>query len=68
LLGQAAVERVVARTPEKKDLLDLMSGVQPVANLIRPAEHDNSKEFATMVVPDQIAAGFLYPTVLRQFS
>ena len=37
----------------------MMSGVQPVDNLIRPVEHDNSKAFAIMAVPEQMAASFL---------
>lgn len=38
----------------------MMSAVQPVDQLIRPVEQDNSKSFAIMAVPDQMAASFLY--------
>ena len=56
---QGALERSVARIPKQKNLADMMSGVQPVDELIRPVRHDNAKAFAIMAVPDQIAAGFL---------
>jgi hypothetical protein len=36
-----------------------MSSLQPVNDLLRPVEHDNSKAFAIMSVPDQMASSFL---------
>jgi hypothetical protein len=37
----------------------MMSSVQPVNELARPVDHHNSKAFAIMAVPDQMAASFL---------
>jgi len=35
-----------------------MSSVQPVNDLLRPVEQENSKAFAIMAVPDQMADSF----------
>ena len=37
----------------------MMSSVQPVNDLVRPVEQENSKAFAIMAVPDQMAGSFL---------
>jgi hypothetical protein len=37
----------------------MMSRVQPVNDLMRPVEQENSKAFAIMAVPDQMADSFL---------
>jgi hypothetical protein len=37
----------------------MMSSVQPVNELVRPVEQANSKAFAIMAVPDQMADSFL---------
>jgi hypothetical protein len=37
----------------------MMSSVEPVNELVRPVEHNNSKAFAMMAVPDQVADSFL---------
>ena len=36
-----------------------MASVQPVNALVRPVEQENSKAFAIMAVPDQMAGSFL---------
>jgi hypothetical protein len=41
-----------------KKLTDLSTAVEPVNELIRSVDHDNSDAFAIMVVPDQMADGF----------
>jgi hypothetical protein len=37
----------------------MMSSVQPFNDLVRPVEQENSKAFAIMAVPDQMADSFL---------
>jgi hypothetical protein len=37
----------------------MMSSVQPVNELVRPVEQENSKAFAIMAVPDQMSESFL---------
>jgi hypothetical protein len=37
----------------------MMSGMQPLNDLLRPVQHENSKAFAIMAVPDQKADTFL---------
>ena len=54
-----ALDRVLGRIPEGTNLSDLMSSVQPVNELLRPVEQENSNAFAIMAVPDQKAASFL---------
>jgi hypothetical protein len=56
---RSALDRVLGRIPEGTNLSDLMSSVQPVNDLLRPLEQENSKAFAIMAVPDQKAASFL---------
>ncbi len=56
---QSALDRVLGRIPQGTNLADLMSSVQPVNDLLRPLEQENSKAFAIMAVPDQKAASFL---------
>jgi hypothetical protein len=56
---QSALGRVLGRIPEGTNLSDLMSSVQPVNDLLRPVDQENSKAFAIMAVPDQKAASFL---------
>jgi hypothetical protein len=53
------LERPLAKIPQAPDLSDMMSSVQPVNELVRPVEQENSKAFAIMTVPDQIAGSFL---------
>ena len=37
----------------------MMSGVQPVNDLLRPVQQENFRAFAIMAVPDQMADSFL---------
>jgi len=37
----------------------MMSGMQPLDDLLRPVRHENSKAFAIMGVPNQMASSFL---------
>jgi hypothetical protein len=56
---RSALDRVLARIPQEANLFKLMSSVQPVNDLLRPVEQENSKAFAIMAVPDQMADSFL---------
>jgi len=47
------------RIPANKNLADMMEGTQPVNELLRPVEQANTKAFAVMAVPDQMADSFL---------
>jgi hypothetical protein len=54
-----ALDRVLGRIPQGANLSVLMSSVQPVNDLLRPVDQENSKAFAIMAVPDQMADSFL---------
>ncbi|MFI5224501.1 MAG: hypothetical protein ACHQX3_09740, partial [Nitrospirales bacterium] len=56
---QKALKKVLARGPQTGSLSDMMSSVQPVNELVRPVEQQNSKAFAIMAVPDQMSESFL---------
>ena len=56
---QKALANPLARVPQGQNLSDMMSGVQPVNELVRPVEQGNSNAFAIMAVPNQMADGFL---------
>jgi hypothetical protein len=56
---RAGLARPLERLPQRANLSDMMSGVQPVNELLRPVEHQNSRAFAIMAVPDQMADSFL---------
>jgi hypothetical protein len=56
---QNGLSKPLPRIPKGPNLSDMMSGVQPVNELLRPVEQENSKAFAIMAVPDQIAGSFL---------
>ena len=56
---RSALDRVLRRIPQGADLSDLMSSVQPVNDLLRSVEQGDSKAFAIMAVPDQMADSFL---------
>jgi hypothetical protein len=56
---RAALDRVLGRIPKETDLNQLMTSVQPVNDLLRPVEQENSRAFAILAVPDQKAASFL---------
>jgi hypothetical protein len=56
---QSALGQVVTKIPARANLSDMMSGMQPVNDLLRPVQQENSKAFAIMAVPDQMADSFL---------
>ena len=56
---RSALDHVLARITPASELTDVMSGLQPVNELLRPVEHKNSDAFAIMAVPDQKAGSFL---------
>jgi hypothetical protein len=56
---QSGLEKALKRIPSEPSLADMMSSLQPVDDLLRPVEQNNSKAFAIMAVPDQMAPSFL---------
>jgi hypothetical protein len=56
---QSGLEQPLTRITSGTNLSDMMSGVQPVNDLLRPVQQENSKAFAMMAVPDQKADSFL---------
>ena len=56
---RSALDRVLQKVPTGNDLSNLMSSVQPVNDLLRPVDQEDSKAFAIMAVPDQKADSFL---------
>lgn len=56
---QSSLEKVLKKIPSQPSLAEMMSSLQPVDDLLRPVEQDNSKAFAIMAVPDQMAPSFL---------
>jgi hypothetical protein len=56
---RSALDRVLQRVPTGNNLFNLMSSVQPVNELLRPVEQEDSQAFAIMGVPDQKADSFL---------
>jgi hypothetical protein len=59
---RASLDRTLKKLPQGKNLSDMMTGVQPVNELVRPVEQENSKAFAIMAVPNQMADSFLSET------
>jgi hypothetical protein len=55
---RSGLELALARVPQGANLSAMMSSVQPVNDLLRPVEQENSKAFAIMAVPDQMADSF----------
>ena len=55
---RSGLELALGRVPQGTNLSALMSSVQPVNDLLRPVEQENSKAFAIMAVPDQMADSF----------
>ena len=53
-----ALQQPLTRIPSSANLIDMMSGMQPLNDLLRPVQHENSKAFAIMGVPDQMASSF----------
>jgi hypothetical protein len=56
---QKALTNPLERIPKGQDFSDMMTSVQPVNELVRPVEQVNSRAFAIMAVPDQMADSFL---------
>ena len=56
---QSGLEQPLTRIPSGANLSDMMSSVQPVNDLLRPVQQENSNAFAMMAVPDQKADSFL---------
>ena len=56
---QSALELPLTRIPTGANLSDLMSSMRPVDDLLRPVQQENSKAFAIMAVPDQMADSFM---------
>ena len=56
---RAGLQRANDAIVPGKKLTDLSSAVEPVNELIRSVDHENSDAFAIMVVPNQMADGFL---------
>ena len=56
---QSALQQPLTRIPSSANLTDMMSGMQPLNDLLRPVQHENSRAFAIMAVPDQMADSFL---------
>jgi len=56
---QSALEQPLTRIRSTANLSDMMSSVQPVDDLLRPVQQENSGAFAIMAVPDQMADSFL---------
>ena len=56
---QSGLEQPLTRIPSGANLSDMMSSLQPHNDLLRPVQQENSKAFAMMAVPDQMANSFL---------
>jgi hypothetical protein len=56
---QSGLKQPLARIPSGPSLSGMMSGLQPRDALLPPVQHEDSRAFAIMAVPDQMAAGFL---------
>jgi hypothetical protein len=56
---RSALDRVLQRVATGNNLSNLMFSVQPVNDLLRPVEQEDSQAFAIMALPDQKADSFL---------
>jgi hypothetical protein len=56
---QSALQLPLARIPSRANLSEMMSSMQPSNDLLRPVQHEYSKAFSIMAVPDQKADSFL---------
>ena len=56
---QSGLKTPLARIPSGSNLADMMSSLQPTNDLLRPVQHENSKAYSIMAVPDQKAYSFL---------
>ncbi len=56
---QSGLQQPLTRIASGGNIADMMSGVQPTNDLLRPVQQENSKAYAIMAVPDQKAYSFL---------
>jgi hypothetical protein len=56
---QSGLGEPLRRIPSGANLSDMMSSVQPVNDLLRPVQQENSNAFAIVAVPAQMANSFL---------
>jgi hypothetical protein len=56
---QFGLEQPLRRIPSGANLSGVMSSVQPLNDLLRPVQQENSKALAIMAVPEQMANSFL---------
>ncbi len=56
---QYGLKQPLSKIPSSANLSDMMSGMQPQNDLLRPVQQENSNAFAIMAVPDQKANSFL---------
>jgi hypothetical protein len=56
---QSGLQQPLERIPSGANLSDMMTTLQPNNDLLPPVQHEDSKAFAIMAVPDQMASSFL---------
>jgi len=56
---RAGLERALSKIQPSASLSGMMSSVEPVNELVRPVEQENSKAFSVMAIPDQKADSYL---------
>ena len=56
---QSGLKEPLTRIPSTGSLSNMMAGVQPSNDFLRPVQQENSKAYAIMAVPDQMASSFL---------
>jgi hypothetical protein len=56
---QSGLQQPLERIPAGANLSDMMSSLQPRNDLLPPVQHENSRAFAIMAVPDQMSYSFL---------
>ncbi|WP_035358162.1 hypothetical protein, partial [Edaphobacter aggregans] len=56
---QSGLQQPLGRIPSGANLSDMTSSLQPRNDLLPPVQQENSKAFAIMAVPDQMADSFL---------
>ena len=56
---QSGLQQPLSRIKSGANLSDMMSSLQPRNELLPPVQQENSKAFAIMAVPDQMAYSFL---------
>ena len=56
---QSGLQQPLEKIASGANLSDMMSSLQPRNDLLPPVQHENSKAFAIMAVPDQMSYSFL---------